>query len=172
MRTAMRSFTEPPGLKYSTLARTRGASGPRWRVTEVSRTSGVLPTRSTTDSAYCTGPSSCGPDPARVRTHPTRTTGEFPFTGGSYLHERRRAPGYGGLRACQRCPDVLAQRRLRRGPARRRARRLRARRHVRGPARPAGRGTPCRRRRAAGTRSHARHRPAPELAPAVAAFLD
>ena len=58
MRTAMRSFTDPPGLRYSTLASTSGASGPRSRVTEVSRTSGVLPTRSTTDSAYCTGSSS------------------------------------------------------------------------------------------------------------------
>src|SRR5919107_1051102 len=60
IRTAMRSFTEPPGLRYSSLASTRGASGPRSRVTEVSRTSGVLPTRSTTDSAYCTVPPRCG----------------------------------------------------------------------------------------------------------------
>ena len=75
MRTAMRSFTEPPGLRYSTLASTRGASGPSSRVTEVSRTSGVLPTRSTTDSAYCTGASSTrarppGPSPP----HPIRWT--------------------------------------------------------------------------------------------------
>src|ERR671916_143541 len=56
IRTAMRSSTDPPGLRYSSFASTRGASGPRSRVTEVSRTSGVLPTRSTTDSAYCTGP--------------------------------------------------------------------------------------------------------------------
>src|SRR6478672_7644986 len=55
MRTAMRSFTEPPGLKYSTFASTSGASGPRSRVTEVRRTSGVLPTRSRADSTYCTG---------------------------------------------------------------------------------------------------------------------
>src|SRR3954462_8337647 len=55
MRTAIRSFTDPPGLRYSSLASTSGASGPSSRVTEVSRTSGVLPTRSTTDSAYCTG---------------------------------------------------------------------------------------------------------------------
>src|SRR5215218_11013583 len=58
IRTAMRSFTDPPGLRYSSLASTSGASGPRSRVTEFSRTSGVLPTRSTTDSAYCTGASS------------------------------------------------------------------------------------------------------------------
>src|SRR5215217_1138662 len=62
MRTAMRSFTDPPGLRYSTLASTRGASGPRSRVTLDSRTSGVLPTRSTTDSAYCTGPPRTGVD--------------------------------------------------------------------------------------------------------------
>src|SRR3954469_10717689 len=55
MRTAMRSFTDPPGLRYSTLASTSGASGPRERVTLVSRTSGVPPIRSRTDSAYCTG---------------------------------------------------------------------------------------------------------------------
>src|SRR3954451_17769473 len=61
MRTAIRSFTEPPGLRYSSLASTSGASGRSSRVTDVSRTSGVLPTRSTTDSAYCTGASSCGP---------------------------------------------------------------------------------------------------------------
>src|SRR5687768_9037200 len=61
IRTAMRSFTEPPGLRYSSLANTRGASGPRSRVTELSRTSGVLPTRSTTDSAYCTGPPRTAP---------------------------------------------------------------------------------------------------------------
>ncbi len=51
IRTAMRSFTDPPGLKYSTLARTVGArSGVRFSVTRRSRTSGVLPIRSTTDS--------------------------------------------------------------------------------------------------------------------------
>src|SRR4051794_9251866 len=55
MRTAIRSFTEPPGLRYSSFASTRGASGPRSRVTELSRTRGVLPTRSTAGSAYCPG---------------------------------------------------------------------------------------------------------------------
>src|SRR3954454_9997225 len=54
IRAAMRSFTEPPGLRYSTFARTSGddtdASG-RSRVVD-SRTSGVLPTRSSSDSAY------------------------------------------------------------------------------------------------------------------------
>src|SRR3954464_6451668 len=69
MRTAIRSFTDPPGLRYSTLASTRGAPGPRSRVTELSRTSGVLPTRSTTDSAYCTGTL---PGGRGGRAHPTR----------------------------------------------------------------------------------------------------
>src|SRR5436190_12371543 len=49
----MRSFTEPPGLRYSTLPSTDAAtsgspSAPR--VTLQRRTSGVLPTRSTTES--------------------------------------------------------------------------------------------------------------------------
>jgi hypothetical protein len=47
IRRAMRSFTEPPGLKYSTLASTRGRNP---AVIFVSRISGVLPTRSTIDS--------------------------------------------------------------------------------------------------------------------------
>ena len=53
MRVAMRSFTDPPGLRYSTLASTSGASGPRWEVTERNRTSGVPPMSSTTLSTYC-----------------------------------------------------------------------------------------------------------------------
>ena len=48
IRLAMRSFTEPPGLKYSTLASTSGA---RPSATWFSRTSGVSPMRSTTESA-------------------------------------------------------------------------------------------------------------------------
>ena len=54
IRAAIRSFTEPPGLRYSTLASTSGAataSVGRSRVVD-SRTSGVLPTRSSSDSAY------------------------------------------------------------------------------------------------------------------------
>jgi len=47
MRTAIRSFTEPPGLKYSTFASTVAG---RPSVTLRSRTSGVLPIRSTNDS--------------------------------------------------------------------------------------------------------------------------
>ena len=47
IRTAMRSFTDPPGLKYSTLASTVGA---RPSVTLDSLTSGVFPIRSTIDS--------------------------------------------------------------------------------------------------------------------------
>src|SRR3954468_16387928 len=60
MRTAMRSLTEPPGLTNSTFASTSGASGPRSRVTLLSRTSGVPPIRSRTDSAYCTSGASSG----------------------------------------------------------------------------------------------------------------
>ena len=55
MRSAIRSFTLPPGLKYSTLASTvaaiPSATGP-------SRTSGVFPTRSATCSTYCMAESS------------------------------------------------------------------------------------------------------------------
>ena len=45
IRSAMRSLTLPPGLKYSTLARTVAWISP---VTLRSRTSGVLPISSTT----------------------------------------------------------------------------------------------------------------------------
>ncbi len=48
MRSAMRSLTLPPGLKYSTLASTSGLSP---SATAFRRTSGVLPTRSITCSA-------------------------------------------------------------------------------------------------------------------------
>src|SRR4051812_5747168 len=49
MREAMRSFEDPPGLRYSTLARIVGASP---AVTLLSLTSGVLPMRSRTVLAY------------------------------------------------------------------------------------------------------------------------
>lgn len=51
MRRAIRSLTEPPGLKYSTLARTVA-----WMpaVTLRSLTSGVLPTRLIIESWNCT----------------------------------------------------------------------------------------------------------------------
>jgi hypothetical protein len=49
IRSAIRSFTDPPGLKYSTLAST---SGSRPAVTADSLTSGVLPISSTIDRAY------------------------------------------------------------------------------------------------------------------------
>jgi len=50
IRTAIRSLTEPPGLKYSTLARTSGAvAGSRWLVIPCSWTSGVLPISSTSE---------------------------------------------------------------------------------------------------------------------------
>ena len=49
--TAIRSFTDPPGLRYSTLARINGFAP---SVTRDSLSSGVLPTRSISDSTYCT----------------------------------------------------------------------------------------------------------------------
>src|SRR5215469_15265112 len=54
MRSAIRSLTDPPGLKYSTLARTWGAVPPpsSW-VTRCSRTSGVFPTNSISDPWTC-----------------------------------------------------------------------------------------------------------------------
>src|SRR5690606_8436418 len=51
-----RSFTEPPGLKYSTLARTVALMP---LVTLLSRTSGVLPTRLIVESWNCTVVSGC-----------------------------------------------------------------------------------------------------------------
>ena len=48
---AIRSFTDPPGLRYSTLART---VAPMPSVTEFSLTRGVSPTRSAMCSAYFT----------------------------------------------------------------------------------------------------------------------
>jgi hypothetical protein len=51
IRTAIRSFTEPPGLRYSTLASTRGVASPG---TRDSRTSGVLPISSVSEFTYCT----------------------------------------------------------------------------------------------------------------------
>ena len=51
IRSAMRSFTEPPGFKYSTLASTVRAGMPR--VTVRSRTSGVLPISSVSESYTC-----------------------------------------------------------------------------------------------------------------------
>ena len=47
IRTAMRSFTEPPGFTYSTLASTVAVMP---SVSRFSRTSGVLPMRSMTES--------------------------------------------------------------------------------------------------------------------------
>ena len=44
---AMRSFTDPPGLRYSILASTVAGTP---SVTRSSRTNGVLPMRSTTES--------------------------------------------------------------------------------------------------------------------------
>ena len=75
MRSAIRSFTDPPGLKYSTLASTAGAPPP-WpsaRVTARSLTSGVLPTRSISDSWTCIShPSRAGPDHSAAPLRPVR----------------------------------------------------------------------------------------------------
>ena len=49
--TAIRSLTEPPGLRYSILARTSGLAP---SFTRDSWSSGVLPTSSINDSTYCT----------------------------------------------------------------------------------------------------------------------
>ena len=51
IRNAMRSLTDPPGLKYSTLASTCDPGMPR--VTERSRSSGVCPTSSLSESYTC-----------------------------------------------------------------------------------------------------------------------
>ena len=79
---AMRSFTEPPGLRYSTLARTVAATP---SVTELSLTRGVFPTRSAMCSAYFTRPSSQMVDgpPADDRAARERPAG--PWTWG-YRH--------------------------------------------------------------------------------------
>ena len=53
IRSAMRSLTEPPGLKYSTFASTAVRPRRHSRVTERSRTSGVLPTSSLNESWTC-----------------------------------------------------------------------------------------------------------------------
>src|SRR3954453_6930669 len=51
IRVAMRSFTDPPGLRYSTLARTSGLA-PSVLAPSLSR--GVLPIRSRREFTYCT----------------------------------------------------------------------------------------------------------------------
>jgi hypothetical protein len=51
IRSAMRSLTEPPGLKYSTFASTVAPGMPR--VTDRSRTSGVFPTSPLNESWTC-----------------------------------------------------------------------------------------------------------------------
>ena len=54
MRSAIRSLTDPPGLKYSTLASTAGRwPPPTSLVTARSRSSGVFPTSSIRDSCTC-----------------------------------------------------------------------------------------------------------------------
>ena len=61
IRSAMRSLTEPPGLKYSTFASTVAPGMPR--VTDRSRTSGVFPTSPLNESWTC-----------MVRRYPTLIT--------------------------------------------------------------------------------------------------
>src|SRR5712692_6549802 len=95
IRSAILSLTDPPGLMYSTLARTAGAADPRpgwlpapdpwlrwlpapdpWPgpaprclVTFRSLTSGVLPIRSISDSCTCMAEPPCSP--ARCGTQPS-----------------------------------------------------------------------------------------------------
>jgi hypothetical protein len=57
MRSAIRSFTDPPGLRYSTFASTSGLAP---SVVFERRSKGVLPTRSRSEFTYCT-PASLGP---------------------------------------------------------------------------------------------------------------
>ena len=61
IRSAMRSLTDPPGLKYSTFASTVAPGIPR--VTDRSRTSGVFPTSPLSESWTC-----------MVRRYPTLIT--------------------------------------------------------------------------------------------------
>ena len=57
IRVAIRSFTDPPGFMYSTLARTIGPFAPlREPVDFESLSSGVLPMRSRRESTYCIWP--------------------------------------------------------------------------------------------------------------------
>jgi hypothetical protein len=55
MRVAMRSFTDPPGLRYSIFARTIGPVGAPARSSRErdNLRSGVLPMRSRSESTYC-----------------------------------------------------------------------------------------------------------------------
>src|SRR6476661_2442018 len=93
MRRAMRSFTEPPGLRYSTLARIVAAIP---SVTELSLTRGVFPTRSAMCSAYFTRPSSqmldTTPD---VRRHDVTTLSRTSPTLGGALAQPPGAPSKG-----------------------------------------------------------------------------
>ena len=93
MRSAIRSFTEPPGLKYSTLASTSGPPAPSSRVTRRSLTSGVFPTSPISESWTCitgylpwdTGPgTSLSPPVPLLRRYPTAGVPRPPF---------RRSPG-------------------------------------------------------------------------------
>ena len=64
---AMRSFTDPPGLRYSTLASTVAAMP---SVTELSLTSGVLPTRSADVLCVLHRPIVSDPDRLSARPRP------------------------------------------------------------------------------------------------------
>ena len=134
---AMRSFTDPPGLRYSILASTVAAMP---SVTEVSLTRGVSPTRSTMCSANFTGPSSHGraARPARreIAEAPTPSIGHHGCHGrlprgeprqlGRARHRARRERGV-RLRPVRRRPGAPQRRRALRPPAARR--RGRADRH-------------------------------------------
>jgi lysophospholipase L1-like esterase len=53
IRVAIRSFTDPPGLKYSTFASTSGAESATSSSVVDNRSSGVLPIRSKSEFTYC-----------------------------------------------------------------------------------------------------------------------
>src|SRR6516165_10512651 len=78
IRNAMRSLTDPPGLKYSTFASTVAPVIPR--VTDRSRTSGVFPTSPLNESYTCMivplhGDPGSGPDAIGSRTWPAGLPG-------------------------------------------------------------------------------------------------
>ncbi len=77
IRVAMRSFTDPPGLRYSTFASTIGPSSPcpsGASSVRLSRSRGVWPIRSRSESTYCTHPTYAHMlDRTKGRAGPLRT---------------------------------------------------------------------------------------------------